>query len=358
MKRLFSLYIKIFSVFLCLILLLLVLTPAFVPKYVDGFATTSVMDGFYELDENSIDVLFLGSSQIMTAASPMQLYKETGITSYNMGTEQQNLVSSYYLLKEALRYQTPQVVVLETWFLFPYNTNSLLNSSEEFVRKPIDYMQWSSNKLEFIRTVCSLDSEHNFSGYVFPFLRFHSRWNDLTLEDFTYVFETKTNPARGFCITANTIPQGFQGLVLSDPNNCAEPLETMKQYFDNIVSLCKENNITLVLMKTPRGDGSFGENYHNCVQALAEENRLVFIDFNEKSLFDEINFDCSADCTDVSHVNYFGAEKITRYLSDYLASNFTLKDQRENPDYNNWNEDLTIYLEQIPDEKNELPVQD
>lgn len=348
MKQLFSLYTKIAAVFLCLILLLLALTPAFVPKYVDGFATTSVMDGFYELDKNSISVLFLGSSQIMTAVSPMQLYNETGITSYNMGTEQQNLVSSYYLLKEALRYQTPQVVVLETWFLFPYNTSFLLNSSEEFVRKPIDYMKWSSNKLEFIQTVCSLDATHSFSGYVFPFLRFHSRWNDLTPEDFTYAFEDKTNPSRGFCITTNTIPQTFQGLILSDPSNCAEPLETMKQYFDKIVSLCNKNNITLVLMKTPRGDGSFGEGYHNCVQTLATENQLVFLDFNEKWLFDKINFDCSTDCTDVSHVNYFGAEKITDYLSDYLVSNFTLKDQRENPNYSNWNDDLIIYLQQLP----------
>ncbi len=339
---------RITALLLVLLTLLFVLTPVFIPKSYGVWATTAVMDGFYELEEDSIEVLFLGSSQIMTAVSPMQLYEETGITSYNLGTEQQNLVTSYFLLKEALQYQKPKVVVLDVFFLYPYYSDSALNSKEEFVRKAFDYMKWSPNKLEAVRTICSLDDRHELKNYFFPFLRFHSRWSDLSLSDFTYLFRDKANPLKGFSIATEKEALDFQGFTFTDSTKAAAPLETMEQYFEKIVSLCEENNISLVLIKTPRGNGSFGEDYHNGIQTLADKHALPFLDFNEKSLFDEIAFDASADYLDVSHVNYYGAEKITAYLSAYLNAAFPLEDRRSTPAYSSWQNDLQLYLEIIP----------
>lgn len=348
MKHLIKLYTKAGAVLLSLMLTVILLTPIFIPKYLEGFATTAVVDGFYEIAPESIDVLFLGSSQIVTAVSPMQLYGETGITSYSLGTEQQNLVTSYYLLKEALQYQNPNVVVLEIFFLFPYNEQSPLNSSETFVRKPIDCMKWSANKLEAIRTICQLDDSNELKSYIFPFLRFHSRWNDLTLNDFTWLFKNKYNPYKGFSLNTNMQPQEFNGFISSDSSLRANTMDNMIIYLNKIITLCKENNISLVLMKTPRGNGSFSETCHNTVQEIADSNNLIFLDFNEKTLFDEISFDCSTDCTDLSHVNYYGAEKITHYLSNYLSSYYSLPNHKAEPQYVTWNEDLEFYMKQLP----------
>lgn len=343
-----ALVCRIGALLLVLAMLLYLLTPVFIPKSYGTWATTAVMDGFYELKDNSIDVLFLGSSQIMTAISPMQLYQDTGIASYCLGTEQQNLVTSYFLLKEALQYQKPEVVVLDVFFLYPYYGDSLLNSREEFVRKPLDYMKWSSNKWEAVRTICALDSQHEIQNYLFPFLRFHSRWSDLSLLDFTYLFRDKSNPLKGFSIATETEILDFNGFTATGNAQAATPLSTMEEYFEKIVSVCEENDISLVLIKTPRGNGSFGENYHNGVQALADNHSLPFLDFNEKTLFDKIGFDSSNDYLDVSHVNYYGAEKITAYLADYLTASFSLKDCRGLPEYQSWQDDLQIYSDSIP----------
>lgn len=339
---------RIAVLLLVLGLLLTALTPVFVPKSYGVWATTAVMDGFYELEEDSVEVLLLGSSQIMTAVSPMQLYEETGITSYSLGTEQQNLVSSYFLLKEALQYQKPKVVVLDVFFLYPYYQDSPLNSKEEFVRKTFDYMKWSSNKLEAVRTICALDDRHELKNYLFPFLRFHSRWSDLSLSDFTYPFQDKANPFKGFSIATEKESLDFRGFTASGSSEAAAPSETMEQYFEKLAALCKENNISLVLIKTPRGGGSFGEACHNGIQVLADKHALPFLDFNEKTLFDEISFDASNDYLDVSHVNYYGAEKITAYLSGYLTASFSLEDRRDIPEYQSWQSDLQTYLEAIP----------
>ncbi len=51
-----------------------------------------------------------------------------------LGAQQQSLPVSYFWLMEALRYQSPSVVVLDT---------EPLNSSEAAVRLAMDSMRWS-----------------------------------------------------------------------------------------------------------------------------------------------------------------------------------------------------------------------
>lgn len=345
MKRIILFFMKIGAVCFTLLSILFLLSPVFTPKFFGLWPTTATVNGFYALEDDSIDVLFLGSSQIMTAVSPMQIYEETGITSYNLGTEQQSMLSTYYLLKEALKTQKPKVVVLEIHFLFTYNHETPVNSDEQFVRKTFDYMKWSSNKWEAVRTLCALDDDHSLKSYLLPFLRYHDRWSDLSKEDFTYTFQDKSNPFKGFSLTTEfDNSYTFSGYLPEDIPSTIELPETMLTYFNKIVSLCKENGISLVLMKTPRGDGSFQAERHNTIQPIADENNLVFIDFNEKALFDEIGYNTATDYLDSTHVNYFGAKKITHYLASYLSSEYSLEDKRNKTGYETWNKDLETYL--------------
>lgn len=348
MKKLIPVFCKLTSICIVFALIIMLITPVFVPKFTDTFATTSVIDGFYAMPQDNIDVLFLGSSQIMTAISPMQIYEEYGITGYNLGTEQQNLIASYYLLKEALSYQKPQIVMLDVMFLFPYAQNTPLNSDEKFVRKSIDYMKWSSNKWEYIKTVCSLDSTHEIRNYLVPFLRYHSRWADLTLEDFTYLFQDKHNPLRGFCISKRVENDDqFTGFTLSDSTAHAELLPTMEEYLYKIIHLCQEQNISLVLIKTPKANGSFNEACHNTIQDLADSEEISFIDFNEQNAFQAMNFDVTTDYNDGTHINYYGACKISDYIGQYLSNNYFLTDHRNLPEYAYWNIDLETYHKKI-----------
>lgn len=347
MKKIFSLLCKLSAILIAFLLIILLITPVFIPKFTGEFPTTSVIDGFYALPEHHIDVLFLGSSQIMTSVSPMRIYEQYGYTGYNLGTEQQNMIASYYLLKEALKYQDPQIVVLDIMFLFPYTPESLLNSKEEFVRKSIDCMKWSENKLEFVKTVCDLDSAHEFRNYLFPFIRYHSRWSDLSLSDVSYLFQDKNNPLRGFSI-AGCVEDSedlFEGFTPKDKDAKEDLLPVMEEYFYKIVNLCKERNISLVLIKTPKADGSFSEAKHNSIQQIADEEQLSFIDFNEKSVYDAADFHAETDYNDSTHINYYGAYKISDYLADYLFNNYSLTDHRADTDYDYWNKDLEIYTQ-------------
>ena len=62
----------------------------------------------------TLQVLFLGDSEIQTGVLPMELWNTNGITSYICGQSGQRTMESYFWLKEVLKTQTPQLVVLET----------------------------------------------------------------------------------------------------------------------------------------------------------------------------------------------------------------------------------------------------
>lgn len=116
-----------------------------VPKfYTDRWKVTATYQNFYREPENSIQVLFLGSSFGSISFIPQELYDEYGYTSYNLCCEQQSMVTSYYWLKEALTYQQPQVVVLETGLLFGGSDGGVLESPEEMTRVAFDPMRWSA----------------------------------------------------------------------------------------------------------------------------------------------------------------------------------------------------------------------
>ena len=58
---------------------------------------------FYTREEN-IDTLFLGSSHVYCGINPEVITQKTGESAFNMATPAQPLNGSYYLLKEADKY--------------------------------------------------------------------------------------------------------------------------------------------------------------------------------------------------------------------------------------------------------------
>ena len=107
--------------------------------------------GIQKEQKDSIDMLVLGDSESMTSISPMELWKSVGITSYICGQSGQRISESYYMLKHALDYQSPQVVLLETNMLFRYtNTPDSLRSSIS-----------------------------DTAMYYFPVLQYHNLWKNI-----------------------------------------------------------------------------------------------------------------------------------------------------------------------------------
>ena len=58
-------------------------------------------------------VLFFGTSHVNNAVFPMELWKDYGITAYNFGGHANAIATSYWVMKNALDYTHPKLVVFD-----------------------------------------------------------------------------------------------------------------------------------------------------------------------------------------------------------------------------------------------------
>lgn len=321
-----------------LALLFRILTTVFTPKWYGTWQSTRIVDGFYELDKDTVDVALLGSSQTIMGLSAMELYRQYGISAYGFGTEEQPLYATYYWLKEILRYQSPSVAVLDI--------NELIHASgEPAYRKAFDYMRWSEVKWEAVKTHCEENEEISLSGYVFPFLEYHSRWDELQGEDFTYLFSDKQDPFLGFVVPAGTCEIDYGGIPLR-PDKEPDPADPEAyEYLVKIIELCREEGIGLLLVKTPRAGWNAAK--HNLAAQVAEMYGVPFLDFNNVEIMEAMDFDYPMDARDGSHLNIYGAEKVGAYLGNYLVTHYDLPDRRKDTEYAYLEEMLVLYQRQV-----------
>jgi hypothetical protein len=296
-----------------------------VPRYVyqnTNAPTTATVRGFYKIKKNTTDVLVLGTSHFLNGLIPQEIYDESHIRSYNLASEQQSLFLSYYLLKEALRFQSPQAVVLDTKFVESFHDDYPINMGDELFRKVSDRMKLSSVKLEMINDYSRLNYSKEKLSYIIPVIRYHSRWSSLTKEDLEALTWEKHNELKGFYPLYHELISGYEPII--PEGNERTPMDPiMREYLEKITGLCREKGIKLILFRTP--DKSTTVEIHNEIEAYADENGLVFYDLNDKRLYDTLKIKepeetiCEPDGGE--HVNLPAAVKVSDFLAEKLEEN-------------------------------------
>lgn len=330
-------YIKVICIILIFILLFIFLNLLLSPKYMTDLVEGSMTNEYYCEDKNH-EVIFIGDCEVYANFSPMVIYEEEGITSYVRGNSQQLIWQSYGILKETLKYEKPKVVV--------FNVNSMRYDepvSEAYNRLMLDKMKWSEEKIEIIQA--SMTEEETFISYVFPILRYHSRFDKLTEEDFTYLFKTKKNTHNGFLINKNVKPA--ESLPTKRRLSSYQFGDVCYDYLDKINSLCKENDIELVLVKAPSLYPYWYDEYEQQIQEYAKKNNLEY--YNLKEVTEEVGIDYQTDTYDGGlHLNLQGATKLSKYFSKILKEKYNLTDYRLEEEINK------VYQEKLKEYKNNI----
>ncbi|MGL4108202.1 hypothetical protein [Clostridium sp. LP20] len=160
--------------------ILIIINPIFIKKVSHK---AKLYQGLYN-KENKYDILLFGSSHMNSSISPNILWEKYGMTSFNYGTGGQPIDVTYHLMKEALKnHSESKVVVLDVYYLGltdEYGT-------EGYIRYVLDNMKLSSNKIEAIKNSTPKDER---LSYLFPILKYHSRWSELEEGDFNFNLES------------------------------------------------------------------------------------------------------------------------------------------------------------------------
>lgn len=316
----------------CITVLMLCLLLGFLNRVMKLKTSDIQFDAFYQTEEN-FDVLFLGTSHVMNGISPMDLWEQNGIVSYNLATPGCRIATSYWTLKNALDYTTPKVVVLDCAYLLDDKINTNINYSHRL----FDAMPLTGTKLQALNDL--VESRSTRLSFLFPFCIYHSRWDELTMSDF---YSDTYYGTMGFSGQVTVEPTALPYFSL---RSSADISNVSTEYLQKIIRLCKTQDISLVLTFLPFNASETSQNDAAYVAEMAQEYHLDFMDPNMLSEIINPDVDFSNNYEDNAHLNLSGAHKISCYVGNYLTAHYSLPDHREDPAYASWNEYDAVYRE-------------
>lgn len=253
--------------------------------------------------EDSLDVLYLGSSLAYCDFDPVEVYRQSGLTGYVVSGSAQTMSLTYWYLREALETQHPQAVVLEgSGVFFP--------RYENYTQVNVAYMPFSLNKLGAIFTAAEPELR---GGLLWDLQLYHSRWKELKLKDLQRVL-TPAEP---------DVWKGFTPIYTSARH--LAPMENSRQlppeqYQENLswllrcLALCRERGIRAAVVINPSFRRAAPEQYRQLEADLAESG-CVFHNWVEQV----DSFSLKTDFYDKEHLNLYGAAAYARDLGALLT---------------------------------------
>lgn len=263
--------------------------------------------------EETIDVYFFGDSITFTGISPIQLWEDTGMTSYVCGQSGQKVVEAYFWLKELYDTQTPELVVLETNTL--YNGAGAVSEADYGLGETIQH-------------------------YI-PAVKYHNRWKNLHRNDILEKPDYKEKDLfKGFEIKWEAEP--YSGGTYMQETEEKQKTDVISIYYLNkIKAFCEKRGVELLIVSVPSPD-SWNMERHNAVSEYAEKRGLDYLDMN--LCLDEIGIDWQEDTMDSGvHLNFAGAKKVSCYMGNYLAEHYKLTDHRGDKKYKSWKKNAKQY---------------
>ena len=286
------------------------------------------------------DVIFMGNSHIVNDIFPFDLWRNYGITAYNLGGNGNTVPVSYWSMKLAFDYAKPKLVIMDVNDIDMLDKVSGHTSN---VHTTFDVYPISMTKIHAVQDLMDLPFVEDFDGnvimdmrweYLFTLGKYHSRWSELGGADFSPDF-SKTKGAHvaidvvkpvDYDITDNMMEEAGYGFV----------------YLRHIISECQSQGIDILLVNLPYPANTEQQEAANMVQSIAQEYGVNYINF--VSLDQMVDY--QVDLFDGnSHLNPSGARKITDYLGDYIRRHYNIPDHRGEEKFAKWHDEYDAYLE-------------
>lgn len=321
MKKLFR-----FAIFLLIAVFLFVgIDRILSRKTISGWWNmTTKIHGFFNSEPDKYDVIFCGSSHAYCSFNPLVIGEETGLSSYTIATQKQPLWATYYYIKEAIKRQKPSLIVLDC-FAFSL-TDEYADDGTNYTFT--DDFPFGINKLKMIKESAPKGERFDL---LFKFTKYHSRWSELKSQDFHYNPSELHDYLYGYCMLTSTATDLVRR---TDTNYIVTPSSNKNElWLKNIIRLCKDENVELMIVKTPLNENDGERGLFERAREIAEENGIPFVYYNE--FFDEIGLDITTDFFDRAHLNHKGADKFSRYFAKTALSEITPKRELDDKFYTN-----------------------
>lgn len=315
--------LRIFLFLVVFTLLFALATNILKDKRVEGeYNPTTKVQGFYKEDKNSLDFVFVGSSQVYADIAPAVLWRDYGITSYDFTANEQPMWITYFYIKEALKHQNPKAIVLDVFTMYGDDYE------EEGVNHiNLDDLPWSKNKIDAIRNAVPKELQ---SSFFLEIMKYHTTWEGLDQIKFQASFKREKDPMKGYSpfVFAREYADTAPKEVVNQKEKIEIPAKA-KEWLLKINELTKEEGVDLILIKTPNGNAE-RQKLYNSVAELAEKEQIPFLNMN--TVLDG-----------EAHINVLQAEKVTGYVGTYLIEHYDIEDKRGKAGYEDWEKSAKLF---------------
>lgn len=281
----------------------------------------SSMQQLQATEKDQIDLAFLGSSHIYCDVNIAQIWNETGISAFDMSVSGMDAISMPHYLKELFKEQSPSVVCIELYQTIFKRQPLLSNVYRLYLSLPL-----SPGAVEAILEYGPEDP----MAYITRWPIIHTRYRELTAFDFVQYQPSVFG--RGFSYHYEMNPVAWDGQ--NDAESTTPLSEENKELLDELLAICNENGSQMVGIMTPIVISDEDQKIINGAKEYLAAQGVPILDMNTDG--SELGLDPHRDFTDEDHLNYWGSQKATAHLTDWLTQRFSFPDHRGDEAYSYW----------------------
>ena len=285
----------------------------------------------YDEPQDSIDIVYVGASNVFDHFNSVLAYNEYGYTVGLLSTQSQPFFLIKNCIIESKKYQNPDLYIIDIAKV----ADNIDDITGEKIRKTTDCMKFSKNRIDAINEALShkknIDKKE-YINYYFSFLMYHNRWKDMSMRDFKWNAFGKDILYKGYILNDKNIainPQ--EKYIWSDKTNNLK--EENKQILMELIDYIKSNNLNVLFVAPIRiYEEEIASEINDAINII-EANKFKVINFN---MMNDLNIDFSTDFIDYAHLNVYGSTKYTLYFSKYLHENYELENHKNDKNYISW----------------------
>ena len=283
--------------------------------------------GFYLEPKDSLNMVTIGASETYTAIAPGLLWKEFGFTSYNYSVAGSQISIEKSQVKEIMANQDPKEIVIEINGTLQDDKYQI---NEKRLRKYIDNIPWSVNKINTIKEIVPEDQQ---TEYFIPFLKYHSNWQSLDLCIANFYLQSRmmlegSSRLKGFQTVSGAEETKSKVIDVKGDTSVLPLSEKAEYYLRDLLQYLKDEGIDNVLfMRTPHRITKKSYPFYqraNEAEKIIKEYGFPYVNFETKK--DEIGLSMMDDFYNNHHLNLYGQKKFTNYFGNYMVEHYDLKD--------------------------------
>ena len=292
----------------------------FNPKLRDAYS-------FVEEPQNSIQIAGIGNSNLYSGFVPFSMWSECGYTSTICASPSQSIRQSEALLKKVYKTQKPKLIIIETDMFYD---NLVQKDGRAAIKK--------ANINAFLNRMNPKKFEDGVPQ-IFSIFTFHNRWKKQKLESIQNSFLH----THGYRYNNTIYELKVEQYMI--PTQESEPIPWRnKKEIDRIIDMCTKEGSQILFITIP-STSAWNYERHNAVEKYAKENNIRYIDMNLLCKDANINLD-NAFRDNGKHLNYYSADKLTRYVANFIRQNYDIECRTNNPDYAKWDEECNNFYRQ------------